>query len=107
MYRIVAHRSFEGEGRDSTEVAVALEKHWRRVVNHAPFKTERPEPDFEGHVVGNREPLPERFLAIIRELLFLPHEQRAAMFAENEVDEPAAASDADAEGGEFRFGFNS
>ena len=199
-YRIVALGGYEGEGRDSNEVAAALEKHWRQVVEpslqflvfghpdpdvrfaadvlvqrtwsvimimtaprgkgpmgademsvavhlfhdglarlrravyHAPFKTERPEPDFEGHVVGNREPLPERFLEIIRELqtsggvtvdekaggdgladavrqlsavFFLPPEQRAAMFAENKLDDPAAGTvDADAEDGEFRFGFN-
>lgn len=199
-YRIVALGGYEGEGRDSQEVAAALEKHWRQVVEpslqflvfghpdpdvrltadvlvqrtwsvimimtgargagpmggdemsvaihlfhdgvarlrravyHAPFRVERPEPQFEGHVVGNREPLPERFLEMIRELqqsgaieidesagaagladavrqlssvFFLPAEERAAMFAENQVEDPAAEqSDADAEDGEFRFGFS-
>lgn len=125
-------------GADEMSVAVHLfhdgVARLRRAVYHAPFKTERPEPDFEGHVVGNREPLPERFLEIIRELqtsggvtvdekaggdghadavrqlsavFFLPPEQRAAMFAENKLDDPAAGTvDADAEDGEFRFGFN-
>ena len=199
-YRIVALGGYEGEGRDSQEVAAALEKHWRQVVEpslqflvfghpdpdvrfaadvlvqrtwsvimimsgargagpmgademsvaihlfhdgvarlrravyHAPFRVERPEPQFEGHVVGNREPLPARFLEIIRDLqqsgavqvdeeagsagladavrqlssvFFLPPDERAAKFAENQVADPAAEqSDADAEDGEFRFGFN-
>lgn len=148
-YRIVALGGYEGEGRDSQEVAAALEKHWRQVVEpslqflvfghpdpdvrltadvlvqrtwsvimimtgargagpmggdemsvaihlfhdgvarlrravyHAPFRVERPEPQFEGHVVGNREPLPERFLEMIREL-----QQSGAI----EIDESAGAA---------------
>lgn len=199
-YRMVALGGYEGEGQDSKEVAAALEKHWRQVVEpslqflvfghpdpdvrfaadvlvqrtwsvimimtsprgkgpmgademsvavhlfhdgvarlrravyRAPFRVDRPQPDFEGHVVGNREPLPGRFLEVIRELqasggvtvdeqaggdglaeavrqlsavFFLPPEQRAALFENNQVADPAAAaSDADAEDGEFRFGFN-
>ncbi|WP_078113919.1 hypothetical protein [Gordonia sp. IITR100] len=103
-----------------------------RAVYHAPFRVTRPSPRYDGIAVGNAEPLPGRILDTIRELqdagvlereapplrgfaiaeavrrisdiFFMPEDERAALFKDNNVADPVG------DGGDNRpigFGFRS
>ncbi|MGA6208040.1 hypothetical protein ACPESR_25135 [Nocardia testacea] len=104
-----------------------------RAAYHAPFRVERPEPRFEGHQIGNTEPLPGRMLELIRQLqdagalepdedrflgsripeavkrlsdiFFMPEDERVALFERFNVETPAA-SEPDLESLPQGFGFS-
>lgn len=105
----------------------------RRAIYHAPFRVHRPLPDFDGNSVGNTEPLPGRMLKTIKQLqeagvlpsespmpggdiseavrrlsdiLFMPEDERAKLFAENDVEDPSSDPETDTEEQEVKFGFS-
>ncbi|MFD6197210.1 hypothetical protein ACFWE3_10950 [Mycobacteriaceae bacterium NPDC060252] len=102
----------------------------RRAAYHAPWRANRPAPNYNGIPIGNAEPLPGKMLETIRalqeagvlekdsglmkiatsdavrrlsDILFMPDEQRAALFKENEVQDPIAEQPQPDK--ELKFGF--
>ncbi|WP_415668968.1 hypothetical protein [Williamsia muralis] len=94
----------------------------RRAAYHAPFRVERPVPTYQGDRTANSEPLPGRMLETIEalqekgvlsrrsgiagsmfdisdavrklsDIFFLPEDQRAAVFQQSSVEDPADEDD--------------
>ncbi|WP_280453287.1 hypothetical protein [Nocardia cyriacigeorgica] len=106
----------------------------RRAAYMAPFRVERPEPRYSGYEIGRAEPGPREMLKLIRDLqdagalekdndqelfgsripeavaqlsdiLFMPEEERSALFRHFDVEEPIAAPPEPEDAAPFQFGF--
>lgn len=134
---LVHARRPETGDRDENMVAIHLVHdgfmRLHRAAYHAPFRINRPQPQYDGLAIGNAEPMPHKLLETIRalqdagvlendsgigiraipdavrrlsDILFMPEAERAALFKGSAVPDPATEPrESQSETEKLKFGF--